>query len=275
MAALPYASALILGVDDHVGAYLARLLDARGVRVEGVAAGVAGPDAIAELGIGAAVAMTDDPLRAAAGVDVVFAIPGAADSLDARIEAILADARPGLRIAHVVDRDRLQRDRATADRARRIAEQRGAAGRPWFNAILHPHDSRLGPTDNLAARVTAAAWRASQGQPERLELVETGPQDWGWTPEYVDAVLRLAALPQVRDAAIATGHTLTAAEFAHHAYDFFGQSAADHVTILPGPAAATDTGVAAAALKATTGWSASTWGRDLVRALGEGAAGRH
>ncbi|WP_426166377.1 GDP-mannose 4,6-dehydratase [Sandarakinorhabdus sp. DWP1-3-1] len=272
MAALPYASALILGVDDHVGAYLARLLDARGVRVTGVKAGVAGPDAIAELGIGAAVALTDDPVAAAAGADVVFAV--AANGLEAQIDNILAAARPGLRIAHVVDRDRLQRDRDAAARARRIAEARAADGRPWFNAILHPHDSRLGPTDNLAARITAAAWRASRGEPERLELVESGPQDWGWTPEYVDAVLRLAALPQVRDAAVATGHTLTTAEFAGHAFEFFGKDAADHVTILPGTAAEPDTGVAAAALKAATGWSASTWGRDLVRALGEGAAGR-
>ncbi len=276
MAGLPYSSALILGVDDHVGAYLARLLDARGVRVSGVASGRDGlPDAIGGLGIGDAVTMLDaDAAIAAAGAgtpDVIFAIAGAGDGNAAIIDAAAA----GVRLAHVVDIDRLRHDSTAMAGARRIADLRQTQQRLAFNAILHPHDSRFGPRDSLPARITGAALRASNDAATPLELIETGPRDWGWTPEYVDAVLRLAALPVLRDAAVASGHALTTAEFADHAFAHFGKAAADHVTILPGAAVPdTTTTTAAAALKAATGWSASTHGRDLVRALSEGAASR-
>ncbi len=274
MAGLPYSSALILGVDDHVGAYLARLLDARGVLVSGVASGRAGlPDAIGGLGIGDAVTMLDpDAAIAAAGAGtpgVIFAIAGDGNA------AIIDAAAAGVRLAHVVEIDQLRLDPAAMAAARRIADLRQTQQRLAFNAILHPHDSRFGPRDSLPARVTGAAFRAANGAAAPLELVETGPRDWGWTPEYVDAVLRLAALPVLRDAAVASGHALTTAEFAEHAFAHFGKSAADHVTILPGATAPdTTSATAAAALKAATGWSASTHGRDLIRALSEGAASR-
>lgn len=270
MAGLPYSTALILGIDNHVGVYLARLLDARGVRVEGVGGS---SDGLVELGIADDVAMIEPgaALRAAADgkVDVVFGIAGD------HLATLLDDAATTTRIGHVVEAEALRRQPASVALARRIGDLRRDTRRPVFNVILHSHDSRLGPGDSLPARIVDAAYRAAMGGDPQLELIETGPRDWGWTPEYVDAVLRLAALPAVRDAAVATGHRLSVAEFAEHAFGFFGKDAADHVTITgtgSNADAATDT--AATALKAATGWSASTWGPDLVRALCEGAATR-
>lgn len=270
MAALPYSTALILGIDNPVGIYLARLLNARSVRVQGVGGGSAG---LAALGIADDVATIEPEaaLRAAADgrIDAVFGIAGD------HLATVLDDAAATTRIAHVVDADALRRQPASVALARRIGDLRRDASRPVFNVILHPHDSRLGPADTLPARIIGAAFRAGTGDAPKLELVETGPRDWGWTPEYVDAVARLAALPVARDAAVASGHRLTTAGFAGHAFAFFGKNAADHVTITgTGSDAGTDTDAAATALKASTGWSASTWGADLVRALCEGATTR-
>ena len=178
--AIPPTS-LILGANTHVGAYLARLLQARGQRVVTVVDPlVTTPDALALLGIAADV-------QAISAVDVASFAPdtttyvvntSTTDLLDAALAAGPA------RIIHIVDHAALHHPdvmRAT----RRLADLRRDTGLAAATTILGHHDSRLGPTDNLAARITIAA-----------------------------------------------------------------------------------------ALKAATGWSASTWGRDLVRALCEGAAGR-
>ena len=283
MASKPFSSALVLGINGHVGGYLARLLHARGV---GVLAAIdpdhPGPDAIAALGIADDITLVaPGDVTALAGngdIGAIFAIAGTSDAQAARIaEAVAAaESRSATRLCHVVDSDALRTNPASLANARRIADLRRDADRHAANAILHAHDSRLGPDDNLAALITGTAFRIAQGEIlPRLVLEETGPRDWGWTPEYVDAVQRLAALPRPIDMAIASGHGLTVAEFAEHAFRFFGLDPADHVTITGSAAASdTDAATAAAAIKAATGWSASTWGRDLVRALCEGAAGR-
>nr|WP_310523662.1 GDP-mannose 4,6-dehydratase [Polymorphobacter sp.] len=273
-------TALILGANDHVGGYLARLLQARGHRVATVAdPSLAMPDALALLGI----ANDVEPLASAdvtafianTASTTLYAIntsEAAATLLEATLTAAASSAT---RYVHVVDRHTLVARPAAALFTHRIAELRHASGVAATTAILGHHDSRLGPSDNLAAHITTAAWRASQGKAiSPLELTETGPQDWGWTPEYVDAIQRIGAMAQPRDLAIASGQSLTTAEFAHHAFAFFGLDASAHVRITPLPITDTATETAAAALKTATGWSASTRGRDFVRALCEGAADR-
>ncbi len=274
MAAPPFATALILGIDDHVGAYLARLLHARGVGVLGLTDGLPHrQDAIAALGIGADIALVGDGdaemLATAGTAGAIFAIAGDA----ARMAAILDAAPAATRLVHVVDKADLHQPTRLA-LVKRLGDLRRDQGRPAASIILHAHDSRLGADDTLPARVTVAAWRASQGEAAPLALAETGPCDWGWTPEYVDAVIRLAALPVLRDSAVASGHRLTTAEFVEHAFGFFRQDAALVTITGSDDAGDADTSSIAAALKSTTGWSASTHGRDLVRALCEGAAGR-
>lgn len=270
-------TAVILGADSATGAYLARLLEARGGEV------------FASPGGGAALAALLGPearVTAVPAADVValvgtmdtgtlYALNDGSAAQAALVAEAIAAAPKTLRLAHVVDADVLRQSPALLAEARRIASLRRDAGHPAVNAILHAHDSRLGPADTLPAQIITAAWAAGRGTPQpRLDIVETGPRDWGWTAEYVDAVIRLAALERPVDLAIGSGHTLTASEITEHAFAFFGQDAAGYVRILPA-ATAPQTPVDTARLKAATGWSATTWGRDLVRALCEGAAARN
>ncbi len=278
------ANALILGADTATGAYLARLLDARGVPVSGVLAGDGA--ALNDLGIAAAVTpiAAADAARTAALLPAltIFAIndgsPAQADLVaEVLAAAAAADSRP--RLAHVVDAATLRRHPAQLDQARKVAAWRRDSGLIAVNAILHAHDSRLGATDSVPARIAAAAWRAAQAKGDKpatpIEFSETGPQDWGWTPEYVDAIIRLSALENPVDLAIGSGVPLTVGDFVREAFAYFKLDPAGHASVIPAAATApAEPPVDTERLKAATGWSASTHGRDLVRALSEGAAAR-
>lgn len=269
-------TALILGADSATGAYLARLLEARGQEIFIVPGD---SPAIATL-MGPEPRLTRVPrhdalpLLKTLDTGTLYALNDGSAEQAALVEEALAVAPAGLRLAHVVDNRVLRRSPALLAAAKQVAALRRDGGRAAATIILHDHDSRLGPADLVTARVIAAAWAAGQDTPAPLlEIEETGPRDWGWTAEYVDAVGRIAALDRPADFAVGSGHTLTVAEIVEHAFAFFRRSPEGHVRILPGEAAP-EASIDTQRLKDATGWSASTWGRDLVRALCEGAAAR-
>lgn len=277
MSGMKPAQCLVIGIDNHVGGYLARLLDARGFGAAGGLGGVGDNRLVARLGIADSVMPLglDDAVAAAAAARLVFVVSDGsaarADLAGAVIAAAAAAAQPP-RLVHVADIG----DLATETVRDTIGRVRAARGLVAANALLEAHDSRLGRPETLTAQIVAAAFAASQAPGARLEqkrsFAETGPRDWGWTPEYVDAVVRLALQDRLADIRVASGVTMTAADIAGHAFDFFRRRAADHVEIIgsrPGAPA-----IDPAPLAAATGWRATTTGRDLVRALCEGAADR-
>lgn len=276
------ADALILGAEGAIGGYLARLLHARGTRVTAVVGSTeSSVGALAALGIADDIALlpaTAAPaLAAGAGSTTIYAINDGSAARAALIAEVFAAAAPAARLTHVTDAALLRRAPAVRGQADAIAALRRDGGRHAVNAILHAHDSRLGPADALPARITRAAWAAAQPGADPganpLDIAETGPRDWGWTPEYVDAVIRLAGLATPVDLAIGSGTALSVADFVAHAFAFFRRDPAPHVRILAGDGAI-EAAVDVERLRAATGWSATTHGRDLVRALCEGAAGR-
>ncbi|KPF78443.1 hypothetical protein IP88_03780 [alpha proteobacterium AAP81b] len=262
---------MILAADGHVSAYLARLLDARGLAV---AASDVGP-AMTALGLADSVEAVGDTLPAATAI---FAIDDGSAATDARIDAALA-ALPGssARLVHVVEAATLAERPVARARLRDIAVARSERGLAASSVVLHRHDSRLGPADSLPARLIAQAWQlANGGMTAPLTIADAGPCDWGWTAEYVDAIARAAALPRPRDLIVASGHAMTAREIATHACAWFrvDAGAAFDFATTSAEAEATAPEVAIAATRAATGWHATTWGRDLVRTLCEGAASR-
>lgn len=263
---------LIIGIDDHVGAYLARLLDARGVGNR--LGGVGGTELVKRLGIADAIAITTvaDAARAAAEARLVFAVSdGSAERADLVadvIDAIAVAARPP-RLLHVADIADLAVP-AVCDTVRRVA---ATSNVERATLLLAAHDSRLGRRDTVMARIIGAAFATNTHDlPPRLHIAETGPRDWGWTAEYVDAVQRMASRDRLTDVVVASGHCVNVAEIAAHAFEYFRRNVADNVTI-------TGQGTIVAPidtlpLSFATGWRATTFGRDLVRALCEGAGDR-
>jgi GDP-D-mannose dehydratase len=276
------AHAIILGANGAVGAYLARLLQARGAAIHAVDNPADATDGLGGLGIGDTINRVGaaDAARLAADLAdaTVFAINDGSAAQSALVADVLAAAAAAPRapaIAHIVDHDVLRLDPALLAQARTVAGYRRDAGRRAVNAILSPHDSRLGRPDSLPARIALAALRAAQdGSPEALVITDPGPRDWGWTAEYVDAIARLAALPRPVDLAIGSGHHLTAADMTTHAFGYFKRDPAGHIRIEPGAAAVAELPIDIARLHAATGWRAVTHGRDLVHTLCEGTAAR-
>jgi GDP-D-mannose dehydratase len=276
------AHAIILGANGAVGAYLARLLQARGAAIHAVINPADPLDGPAILGIGDSINRVSaaDAARLAADLSdaTIYAVNDGSPVQSALVADVLAHAAAAPRapgIAHIVDHDVLRHHPALLAQAKTVAGYRRDDGRRAVNAILAAHDSRLGLPDSLPAQMALAAFRAVQDDPATpLDITDPGPRDWGWTAEYVDAIARLVALPRPLDLAIGSGHYLSAAEIAAHAFEYFKREPAGHVRILPGAAPAADIPVNVDRLKSATGWRAVTHGRDLIRTLCEGIAAR-
>ncbi len=106
--------------------------------------------------------------------------------------------------------------KAFAHRSVQLARSRGQ----WAsNAILYNHESPRRPHSFVSRKITDGVARIALGLADRLELgnLDAG-RDWGWAPDHVDAVLRIAGAEQPGDYVIATGEVHTVREFVHAAF---------------------------------------------------------
>lgn len=77
----------------------------------------------------------------------------------------------------------------------------------WASSvILYNHESPRRPENFVTRKITASAARISRGLQKRLELGNLDARrDWGWAPDYVDALHRAATATEPDDYLIATG----------------------------------------------------------------------
>lgn len=86
------------------------------------------------------------------------------------------------------------------------------------NGILFNHESALRPERFVTQKVVRAAYRISKGSTEILTLGDLSiSRDWGWAPEYVEAMWLMLQAEQADDFVIATGQ-------AHALKDFVAQA---------------------------------------------------
>ena len=102
--------------------------------------------------------------------------------------------------------------------------------------ILFNHESPRRPTTFVTRKITAAAARigAEGSGVLRLGNLDAG-RDWGWAPDYVDAMVRAARHDVGDDFVIATGRTHTVEEFAEAALRRagVGDEWRDHIEVDP------------------------------------------
>jgi len=80
--------------------------------------------------------------------------------------------------------------------------------------ILFNHESPLRPQRFVTQKIVSAAKRIARGSTERLQLGRLDiSRDWGWAPEYVDAMWRMLQQDAPQDFVIATGETNTLEQF--------------------------------------------------------------
>ena len=154
-----------------------------------------------------------------------------------------------------------------------VANYREAYGLYACSGLLFNHESPLRHERFVTMKVVAAAVRIARGSKEKLRLGDTSiVRDWGWAPEYVDAMWRMLQRDQPADYVIATGESHALDEFVVAAFAQAGLEAREWVEadaslrrpvdIAVGRA---DPGKAAREL----GWRAQYRMRDVVRMLVE------
>jgi GDPmannose 4,6-dehydratase len=102
------------------------------------------------------------------------------------------------------------------------------------SGILFNHESPLRPARFVTRKIVSAACRIAAGSQEVLRLGNTSIQrDWGWAPEYVEAMWLMLQQKIPSDYIIATGHSYSLEMFLSAAFEAVGLKWKDHVETDP------------------------------------------
>ena len=111
-----------------------------------------------------------------------------------------------------------------------VANYREAYGLFACNGILFNHESPLRPERFVTRKIISTACRIAKGSQEKLELGHLNiVRDWGWAPEYVDAMWRMLQQKNADDFIIATGEANSLEDFVICTFDYLGLNWRDHV----------------------------------------------
>lgn len=103
-----------------------------------------------------------------------------------------------------------------------VTNYRNAYGLWASNGILFNHESPFRPARFVTRKIVATAARIASGSEEvltlgRLDIV----RDWGWAPEYVEAMWLMLQQDKPDDFVIATGKANRLQDFVDKAFAFF------------------------------------------------------
>jgi GDPmannose 4,6-dehydratase len=103
------------------------------------------------------------------------------------------------------------------------------------SGILFNHESPLRPARFVTKKIVSAACRIAMSSREKLKLGNIAIQrDWGWAPEYVNAMWLMMQQEQPDDFVIATGESHSLEEFVAAAFVQVGLDWREHVVSDPG-----------------------------------------
>lgn len=104
-----------------------------------------------------------------------------------------------------------------------VDNYREAYGLYACTGLMFNHESPLRPTRFVTQKIIQTAKRIADGSGETLTLGRLDiSRDWGWAPEYVDAMWRMLQLDQPEDFVIATGQTITLEDFVNFTFEALG-----------------------------------------------------
>ena len=113
-----------------------------------------------------------------------------------------------------------------------VANYREAYGLYACTGILFNHESPLRPERFVTQKIVRAACRIAGGSAEKLQLGNLDiARDWGWAPEYVDAMWRMLQQETPQDFVIATGETYTLQDFVERVFLELQLNWRDHVRV--------------------------------------------
>lgn len=110
-----------------------------------------------------------------------------------------------------------------------VANYRHAYGLYACNGILFNHESPLRPTRFVTRKIVATAARIAKGSNEKLTLGRLDiVRDWGWAPEYVEAMWLMLQQQQPDDFVIATGRASSLQDFVEQTFLYFDLDWREH-----------------------------------------------
>jgi GDPmannose 4,6-dehydratase len=152
-----------------------------------------------------------------------------------------------------------------------VANYRQSYGMFACTGILSNHDSPLRPKRFVTRKIIRAVAETASGSQTRLSLGNLNiERDWGWAPDYVDAIWRILQSEVPEDFIIATGITSTLQDFIATAYKYTGRDWREFVSIDPGllrPADIIHSRVSPAKAAERLGWRATYGMTDVVRMM--------
>jgi GDPmannose 4,6-dehydratase len=139
--------------------------------------------------------------------------------------------------------------------------------------MLSNHDSPLRPKRFVTRKIIRAVAEMARGNGATLSLGNVDiERDWGWAPDYVDAIWRILQQETPDDFIIATGVSATLKEFVRTAYELIDKDWREHVTVdssLLRPSEILHSRMNPAKAYAQLGWRAEHTMKEVVRAMFE------
>lgn len=152
-----------------------------------------------------------------------------------------------------------------------VVHYREAYGLFACNGILFNHESPRRGETFVSRKITRAAARIKLGLQQKLYLGNLdAKRDWGYAPEYVEAMWRMLQQEQPDDYVIATGESHSVREFLDEAFGYMGLDWRRHVEIDPRYFRPTEVEVLegdASKAKQKLGWEPKVRFKQLVRLM--------
>jgi GDPmannose 4,6-dehydratase len=228
-------TALITGVSGQDGSYLAERLLAEGVEVHALAlhrdpqvAGVhthAGDVADVEATRALVLDVAPDELYNLAAVGLLESAHRLQDRTGSPVRFVQASSAEmfGLPDHSPQDEETPVRPvnpygaaKAFAHLTVEVYRQRGLHA---VSLVLFNHESPRRPAQFVSRKISSAVAAIAEGRSDRLTLGNlAATRDWGWAPDYVDAMVRAARTEVPRDYVVATGESHSVEEFAATAF---------------------------------------------------------
>lgn len=149
-----------------------------------------------------------------------------------------------------------------------VANYREAYRLHASTGILFNHESPIRPARFVTRKIVAAACRISRGSPEKLTLGNLHiRRDWGWAPEYVEAMWRMLQRETADDFLICTGESHSLQEFVREVFAQLHLDWQEHTLVsdsLFRPTDITEGRGDAAKAEQVLGWKARSRMREVI-----------
>jgi GDPmannose 4,6-dehydratase len=149
-----------------------------------------------------------------------------------------------------------------------VANYREAYGLFACSGILFNHDSPLRPERFVTQKIISSACRIAMGKQKKLHLGNIDIQrDWGWAPDYVEAMYLMLQQQNPDDYVIATGESHKLEDFISLTFKILKLEWQDHVIINKEFCRPTDITISQgnpAKAKKSLGWQAKYKMADII-----------